>query len=190
MVVPPEPKGSSTASRLITQAAGGDRSASEQLMSLVYPEMRALAGAIMRGQRPGHTLQATALVHEVWMKLVGNMDRIEGRAHFFAVAATAMRQVLADHARSAGRQKRGGGARRITLHDIADGEHEIDLIDFHDCLERLATLNSRHARIVELRVLGTLTVDEIAEEMGVSRRTVQSDWRVARAWLWNALFIE
>lgn len=158
-------------------------------MSLVYDELRRMAGGLMaRGD--GRTLQPTALVHEAWMKLAGGLDAIENRRHFFATAALAMRSVLADHAKAQRRQKRGGGAARVTLFDVSDGASEMDLIALHECLERLASLNADHARIVELRVFGGLTIEECAAEMGVSARTVSNGWRVARAWLWRELFGE
>ena len=113
------------------------------------------------------------------------MHRFEGRSHFYAVAAKAMRQVLTDHARTKRRHKRGGDARRITLHDAAEASpaSDVDLVDLHDCLDRLETLNPRHARVVELRLLGAMTLAETADALGISQTTAHSDWNVARAWL-------
>jgi RNA polymerase sigma factor (TIGR02999 family) len=174
---------------LLSRIRGGDDGAARNLADMVYHELRGLAGAIMRS--PGSaSLNPTSLVHEAWLKMAGNLGGANDRAHFFAIAAQAMRQILADHARAAKRLKRGGGAARLTL----DGERveaapetSVDLVAFHDSLERLASLNERHAKVVELRVLGALTIEETAEALGVSPGTVKSDWSMARAWLLREL---
>jgi RNA polymerase sigma-70 factor (ECF subfamily) len=178
----------STVSTLLARARSGDDRAATDLMEIVYPEMRALAGAVMRDQRAGHTLQPTALVHEVWMKLVGNLSGVQDRAHFFAVAATSMRHVLADYAKARKREKRGGEAKRVTLFDVAaNADTTIDLVAFHDSLEKLEQLSPRQAKVVELRLFGSLTIDEIAAELDVSAGTVKTDWSMARAWLLREL---
>ncbi len=159
---------------------------SSDLLPKVYEELRAQAEAFLNGQRPGHTLQPTALVHEAYLRLVGNQAiRWEGRSHFVALAAKAMRHVLADHARSHRAAKRGGEWGRVTLSGIGTDGHDsaYDALDIDEALEKLAALNERHARIVELRFFGGLTVEEVAEVLGVSERTVRGEWRLCRAWL-------
>ncbi len=144
---------------------------------------------VFNGQSPAHTLQPTALVNEAWLKLAGGLGAVEDRHHFFALAAQAMRQILADHARARGRQKRGGDARRVTLSTgaLADHTEPFDLIVFHDALARLTELNDRHAKVVEMRVLGSLTIPEIADLLETSPATVKRDWNVARLWLLQEL---
>jgi RNA polymerase sigma factor (TIGR02999 family) len=180
--------------RLLGELRAGDEGAAERLLPLVYGELRSLADAVFNGQSKGHTLQPTALVHEAWLKLDGNLGGLEGRRHFFAVAAKAMRQVLADHARSRGRAKRGGGQHLVTLDEAVTpaakssaATPSVDLIALHDALEKLTQLNERHARVVELRLLGSMTIAETAQTLGVSDGTVKTDWTIARAWLWRAL---
>ncbi|GJM45575.1 MAG: extracytoplasmic sigma factor ECF [Gemmatimonadota bacterium] len=166
----------------------GDEPVESALLPLVYNELRGLARAVFSASPSGHTLQPTALVHEAWLKLVGNLDSVKGRRHFFAVAATAMRQVLADHAKAHRRAKRGGGVRAITLHEDVDrGTRVFDVVAFDDALSTLSELNARHARVVELRFLGSLTISETAAELGISETTVVSDWTMARAWLRSQL---
>jgi len=171
--------------RLLEDARGGNAGASDQLLPLIYDELHDVARGIFAGQRPGHTLQPTALVHEAWMKLAGNLDHVESRKHFFVLAAKAMRQVLADCARGKTRQKRGGTAAKVTLNAFVEptAQEETDLFALDDSLRRLAELNERHAKIVELRLFGALTVQEIADEIGFSRWTVEEDWAMAKAWL-------
>ncbi|MCB9866723.1 MAG: sigma-70 family RNA polymerase sigma factor [Phycisphaerales bacterium] len=171
---------------MLSRACAGDDAAVRALLPFVYEEMRALAGSFFRDQRAEHTLQPTALVHEAFIKLVGPADvQWKSRAHFFAVAAKAMRQVLTDHARRKGAEKRGGDLQRITLSGLATPAHEreFDLIAFNDALARLSTLDERQGQIVELRFLGGLTVDEVAEVTGLSVSTIEREWRMARAWL-------
>ena len=170
---------------LLGAIASGDNAAAGSLMPIVYDELRALAGAYFRGQRAGHTLEPTALVHEAFIRLTGNPDIAwESRGHFFAVASMAMRNVLADYARRVSAEKRGGGWSRVTLSSVAsDGSAEADPVELMDALEKLEEIDERQARIVELRFLAGLTVDEAADLLGVSPRTVQLDWRMARAWL-------
>ncbi|GAB4553609.1 MAG: sigma-70 family RNA polymerase sigma factor [Phycisphaerales bacterium] len=155
----------------------------------MHSELRALAGMVFADQDGPHLLQPTALVSEVWIKLAGKVDHVENKAHFFALAARAMRQVLADYARSAGRQKRGGNAMRISFSEerFVSDQPAFDLVDFNEALEDLARLNQRHAHIAEYRLLGAMSVDEIADVIGVHARTVKRDWRIARLWLQDRL---
>ncbi len=176
--------------QLLQSARVGKTEAGESLLELAYAELGELARVHFGPRRPGHTLQPTALVHEAWLKLAGHLGRIEDRQHFFAVASRAMRQVLADHARTRKRKKRGGDRPRVTLdQDLgADGASEgIELVDLDDTLSRLFRLNERHARVVELRIFGGLTVAEVADELHVSLSTVEKDWFMARAWLHTEL---
>lgn len=172
--------------RLLNKAGDGDESAVNRLMPLVYDELRALAESCLQSERPDHTLQATALVNEAYLRLV-KQEEVEwkNRSHFFAVAAQAIRRILVDHARTHGRAKRGGGRQRVKLdEDIAvREERELDLVALDEAMEKLAALNERQARIVELRFFGGLGLKEVAEFLGVSPRTVDGDWSMARAWL-------
>jgi len=168
-------------------ARSGDRAAlEERLYSRVYPELRALAASVLRSERPSQTLQPTELVHEAYMRLVaGDKVSWEGRAHFFGSAARAMRQILVDHARRRHADKRGGNWVRITLHpDIATSrEPDFEILALNDCLGRMEALDARMAQVVELRVFGGMTVREAACVLGVSERTVNGDWSVAKKWL-------
>jgi RNA polymerase sigma factor (TIGR02999 family) len=150
----------------------------------IYGELRALAASYFRG-RPGQTLQPTALVHEAYLRLArADAEQWKDRAHFMAVAATAMRQILLDAARRRLAQKRGGAGReRVTLSNLPAFEPTVDLVALDDLLAKLAALDERQARLVELRFFGGLTEDEAADALGVSLRTVQKDWRKAKAWL-------
>lgn len=163
----------------------------EQLFPLVYDELRRLARYHMGGDTPGHTLQPTALVNEAYLRLV-DQSRVDwrGRTHFIAYASKAMRNLLIDHARSRASAKRGGGSKRVTLMDGAVGDRELDreqLLSLNEALDRLAEHDERQARVVELRYFGGLKVDEVAEVLGVSRRTVEGYWTHARAWLLREL---
>ena len=172
---------------LLARADRGDERASARLMELVYAELRALAGSYARGQNAGHTLQPTALVHVAFLKLVDQpLESWESRAHFFAVAARAMRQVLTDHARARATRKRGGESwERITLDEeqLTERGGEVDLIALDEALSELERYDQRKHRVVELRFFGALTVEETARLLGVSTTTVESEWRAARAWL-------
>ena len=174
------------ATQLVTQLEQGDPSAAAELVPLVYSELRSLAAAILRQENRGHTLDPTALVHEAFLKLV-DQTRVQwkGRAHFFAVCAQAMRGILVDHARGKHRQKRGGGRVRLTLKpDLAlSPSRDEDVLALDEALEKLTRLDPRQARIVELRFFGGLNVSEVADVLGVSKRTVESDWTMVRAWL-------
>jgi RNA polymerase sigma factor (TIGR02999 family) len=176
---------------LLDRAAGGDESASEALVPLLYDELRALAGSFFRGRTPAHTLQPTALVHELYLKL----DRArpiewESRGHFLAVAARAMRQILANHAEARRAAKRGGNRARVTLSGV-DGtpapEVEGDLLDLDDAMRKLEALSPDQARVVELRFLAGGDEEEVARMLDVSPRTVRRRWRMARAFLRSEL---
>lgn len=175
--------------RLIEQARLGHEPAVEQLVPLVYAELRRIAARCLRGERPGQ-LQATELVHEAYMRLLKDEDlSFQNRAHFLGIAARSMRQILVEHARARDAEKRGGDRRRVTLQEgIAAGlPREVDLLALDEALERLASLHPDHARIVELRFFGGLTNEEAAAAMGVSPATVKRGWAVARAWLFREL---
>jgi len=181
-VQPPPPE---TLTQLLHDVRAGEEAAVDSLLALAYAELGRLARMHLPGERGGHVLQPTALVHEAWMKLAGHLDGVEDRRHFFAIASQAMRQVLTDHARSINCQKREGRAKRVTIDEsqVMGRLGEIDLIDLDDSLNRLATLNTRHARVVELRIFGGLTIAETAESLAISDSTVEKDWFAARAWL-------
>jgi RNA polymerase sigma factor (TIGR02999 family) len=176
--------------RLLEQARGGSAPAVEQLVPLVYGELRQIAERHIRRERPGQSLQATALVHEVYLRLLKDEDlSFQNRAHFLAIAARSMRQILVEHARARGAAKRGGGERRITLDDaVAPGQpRDVDLLALDEALERLAARDAQHARIVEMRFFGGLTNEETAAALGVSPATVKRAWTVSRAWLYREL---
>ena len=164
----------------------GDTSAFDQLVPLVHDELQRVARRYMARERPDHTLQATALVNEVYLRLI-ETDRVQwqNRAHFFAVAARMMRRILVDFARARLNDKRGGGVQRVTLDDaVAVAQTpSVDLVALDEALERLASIDSRQSQIVELRFFGGLTLDEAAEVLQVSRDTVKRDWRFAKLWL-------
>ncbi len=178
------------ATKLLVRLNQGEASAADLLLPLVYEELRALAGSFFRGQRADHTLQPTALVHEAFIRLIDQTKaHFNDRAHFFAVAATAMRQILTDHARRSGAQKRGGQWQKVGLSDVAPpaGESEVDVAALDEALATLARIDERQSRVVELRFFGGLTMEEIARVIGVSKATVELDWRAARAWLGTQL---
>ena len=175
---------------LLTRWSQGDDAALAELTPLVYGELRRLAHRHMGGERPDHTLQTTALVNEAYLRLAGQSNpRWQNRAHFFAVAARAMRQILVSYARSQRSQKRGGGGARIELDEsaILSPEQSKEIVDLHEALERLGTLDSRKARVVELKFFGGLNYDEIAEVLKIARRTARRDWEFARIWLYREL---
>jgi RNA polymerase sigma factor (TIGR02999 family) len=157
----------------------------EELVQEVYTKLRALAGSYFRGQPGQHTLQPTALVHEAFLKLAGtDPESWNDRGHFLAVAATAMRQILTDHARKRRADKRGGQRERVTLSGIAaNASSDVDLLALDEIMNKLAAVDERAARLVELRFFAGMTEDEAAVALGVSTRTVQKDWRRVKAWL-------
>lgn len=177
----------SDATRILEEINRGDASAVNRLLPLVYDELRAIAAAAMRRERVDHTLEPTALVHEAYVRLVdhGKSDW-RGRAHFFAVAAKTIRNVLIDHARRADADKRGGAWRRTMLSgELAggDGPRPVDLLDLDAALARLGELHPRQANVVELRFFGGLSIEETAHVLDAARSTVADDWMLARAWL-------
>ena len=172
---------------LLVRAGQGDRSAADALFPLVYEELRSLARRSLRSERPGgRTLEATALVHEAYIRMVGS-DSIDwkNRAHFFASAATAIRHILVDEARRDGRVKRGGRLERVSLEEVEPSvpKPATDFLALNEALERLAGIDPDKARVVELRFFGGLTEEEAAEVLGMSVRTAARHWRLARAWL-------
>ena len=172
--------------RILGRLSEGDAEAFDRLLPLVYEELRALAGNYMRQERGGHTLQATALTHECYLRLRGKAQvSWQNRAHFLAVAAQAMRRILVDHARGKRRKKRGGDLERTGLDQIAapGGGPDLDLLALDDALGKLAETEPRKCRVVELLYFGGLTGAEAAEVIGVTSRTVERDWQFARAWL-------
>jgi len=178
---------------LLTRAGGGDDAAAGDLLPLVYEELRRLAGAYLRQERAGHTLQPTALVHEAYLKLVDQTRvRWQDRTHFFAVAATSMRRILINHARDRNRDKRGGGAHRVPLEDLTQAAELSDaaLLDLDEALVKLAALDGRKARVVEFRFFAGLSVEQTAELLENSPATVKRDWEFARAWLLRELTSE
>jgi RNA polymerase sigma factor (TIGR02999 family) len=172
--------------RLLQELTAGRTGAIDDLLPLVYDELRRIAARHMRREGEAHTLQPTALVHEAYLKLVGQTRaQWDGRTHFLCVASSAMRRILVDHARGRLRHKRGAELQRVDLDDVLEHEasSDADLLDVHEALERLAALDERQARVVELRFFGGLTVDEAAAALGVSRRTIEGEWTHAKAWL-------
>lgn len=174
------------ATRALLDHTSGDHTAASRLLPLVYEKLRHLAARYMQGERNDHTLQPTALVHEAYLRLIDS-SRVDwnGKTHFFAVAATQMRRVLADHARAHGALKRGGGVRLSNLSEAfaAGPDDTLDTLALDEALERLARRSVRQCRVVELRYFAGLSVEETARFLDVSPGTVKGDWRVARAWL-------
>ena len=185
---------SSASAQRVTQLLArwnqGDAAALRELTPLIYEELRRLAHHQMGGQRPDHTLQTTALVNEAYLRLTSQTNPSwQSRAHFFAVAARAMRQILVNYAKSNQAQKRGGGAFKVELDEaaIVSPEQSKEIVDLHEALEKLATLDSRKAQVVELKYFGGLNYDEMAEVLKISAVTVRRDWEFARAWLHTEL---
>jgi RNA polymerase sigma factor (TIGR02999 family) len=175
--------------RLLDDWSGGDQSALDRLIPLVHAELRRIAGRQMGRERDGHTLQPTALVNEAYVRLAGNSDlRLQSRAHFFAVCAQVMRHVLIDHARAREREKRGGGALRVSLREASGHEdRDADLVALDEALGALEAVDPQKARVVELRYFAGLSVEEAAAVLGVSPTTVKREWRRARAFLHREL---
>lgn len=175
---------------LLSALTKGDPNAASKLMPLIYDELRRLAGSYMRREREDHTLQATALVHEAYLKLVEQRSvNWQNRAHFFGVAAQLMRRILVDHARGHLRQKRGGENQKVSLDEaLVFAETQADeLVAVDDSLKQLAKIDPRQARVVELRFFAGLNVDEAADVLGVSAKTIKREWSVAKAWLYADL---
>jgi RNA polymerase sigma factor (TIGR02999 family) len=176
--------------KLLLRWREGDRDALEQLMPLVYEELRRLARAYLRGERADHTLQSTALVHEAYLRLAGqNPPQWQNRAHFFAIAARVMRRILVDHARARAADKRGSGVCTLALDEALAPAQKInlDVIALDSALTQLAELDDQQSQIVELRFFAGLTIEDTSEALGISPATVKRDWLVARAWLFRAL---
>jgi RNA polymerase sigma factor (TIGR02999 family) len=176
--------------QLLMKWSQGDKSALDQLVPLVYPELRRLAKRHMNRENPGHTLQTSALINEAYLKLVDQQNvEWQNRAHFFAVAAQLMRHILVDHARTRNYAKRGGGAPKVPLDEAAalTEQRAAELIALDDALRDLATLDERRSQIIELRFFGGLSLDETAEVINISPSTVQREWRAAKAWLHHTM---
>jgi len=171
--------------RLLQASSGGDAAAAAELIPLVYTELRRLAASYMRKERPDHTLRPTALVHEAYLRLIGQEQDWEGRTHFLGVAAQQMRRILVDHARKHRAAKRAGGEGRVPFDDAlaVANQRPGDLLALDATLDQFAREFPRHARVVELRFFGGYTEDEIAAMLSVSPETVKRDWRFAKTWL-------
>ena len=172
--------------KLLQGWRGGDRAALDALVPVVYKELHRLAHCELRKERPDHTLQSTALVHEAYFRLVGQtLPQWESRTHFFAIAAQLMRQILVDYARRHRASKRGSGVCMLTLDDavVLPQRKDVDVVAIDDALNTLAEVDPRQSRIVELRFFAGLSLQEISEVMGIATATVQRDWTAARAWL-------
>lgn len=176
--------------QILQQWSAGDELAAQRLFPLIYDELRKRAQSYMIRERENHTLQPTALVNEAFLKLI-DQNRInwQNRAHFFGVASTLMRQILVDHARARSAEKRGEGTVSLSLNDVQVSieERAADLVALDEALEKLAEFDERKAKIVEMRFFGGLTEEEIAENLDISARTVQRDWKTARLWLYREL---
>lgn len=175
--------------RILNELTAGDSAAASRLFPLVYEELRGLAGSYLAAERPDHTLQATALVHEAFLRLVGQEEaRWESRAHFYRVAALAMRRVLVNHARDRGRLKRGGGAVRVSLDGAAEWQKAPEeLLALDEALDRLGELDERKVQVVQLRYFGGFTVEQVGRILDVSPAQVKRDWTTARAFLLREL---
>ena len=188
MTEPTSPSGRTVA--LLQRLELGDATAADELLPLVYQELHRLAGAYMRDERAGHTLQATALVHEAWVRMAGELEGgLESRSHFLGVAARAMRRVLIDHARRRDADKRGSGIAREDFERVLEVYRESapDLLGLDEALERLERMDPQLARIVELRFFGGAQNREVAAALGISLRSVERGWQTARAWLRSEL---
>ncbi len=181
---------SNQVTELLVRWRGGDKAALDALMPLVYSELRRIANRYLQGERSDHTLQSTALVHEAYVRMTNQqLPQWQNRAHFFAVAAQLMRQILVDHARTHRASKRGGDAYKLALED-AEEQHQpvdLDIVALDDALKTLAAMDSQQSRVVELKFFGGLSNEDTAEVLGVSTSTVKRDWTTARAWLFREL---
>ena len=176
----------SEVTQLLVAWSNGDQASLDKLMPLVYDELRRTARHYMSGQLPGHTLQTTALIHEAFLKLVGQREKHwQNRAHFLGVAAQAMRHILVDYARSQHCAKRGGAVQLVSLEEggVVQVERAAELVALDEALSRLAEIDPRKGRVVEMRYFGGLSVEETAEVLGISPDTVMRDWRLAKTWL-------
>jgi RNA polymerase sigma factor (TIGR02999 family) len=175
--------------QLLLDWSRGDQAALDRLMPIVYDELHRLAQYYMARERPGHTLQTTALIHEAYLRLVDQQVAWQNRAHFFSIAAQVMRRILVDHARAHHVAKRGGGQLKVTLDAAAEvaQEPDADLVALDEALQSLAAIDRRQSQIVELRFFGGLSIEETAEVLGVSHTTVEKEWSLARAWLLREL---
>ena len=176
--------------QLLVQSSAGDKAAMDELMPLVYDELRRLARVYLHRERPGHTLQSTALVHEVYLRLIDQRSvKWQNRAHFFAMASQMIRRILVDHARGQKAAKRGAGAVKLSLDDAIGlpGQQDLDLIALDDALTGLAAIDPDQGKIVELRFFGGLSIEETAAVLGVSPATVNREWSSARAWLFREM---
>ena len=183
---------SAKVTQLLMELSGGNRAAVDELIPLVYQELKRIAGGQLRNERPGHTLQATGLVHEAYMKLVDQRAvSWQNRAHFFGVAAQVMRRILLDYAKSKHRDKRGGKLHHTSLDEglVVSEDRTSDLVLIDAALTRLEQLDARQAKVVELRFFGGLSVEETAEAMGISTPTVKREWAMAKAWLYQELSV-
>lgn len=178
---------------LLQSAVAGDSRAADLLLPAVYEELRALAQSQLGRERAGHTLQATALVHEAYVHLVDqSRSNFRDRQHFIAVATTAMRRILVDHARGRGRVKRGGGIARVSLEAVAGivAAKDVDVVGLDDALAKLAAVDERKSKLVELRFFGGASIEEAADILGVSTATAKREWQVARAFLYREMTVE
>jgi RNA polymerase sigma factor (TIGR02999 family) len=176
--------------QLLIKWSNGDKAALDKLMPLIQEELRRLAHHYMSREHPGHTLQTTALVNEAYLRLVNRKDvQWQNRTHFFAIAATLMRSILVDHARSHAYAKRGGGAHKTELDEamVVSQERAAEVVALDDALKELATFDLKQSRIVELRFFGGLTIEETAEVLHLSPATIKREWSTAKAWLYHEL---
>jgi RNA polymerase sigma factor (TIGR02999 family) len=187
-------RGQPAVTELLVRAQSGDARATDELFPIVYDELRGLAQRFLSGESKAQTLQATALVHEAYMRLVGaNQPPWENRGHFFGAAARAIRRILTDHARERDAQKRGGGHKPVSLDEalvVCAGEPTVNMVNLDAALTKLAGIDEQKARIVELRFFGGLTVDQTAAALGISASSVARDWQFARVWLHRELAAE
>ena len=184
----PSPPGKVT--ELLLELSGGNRTVVDELIPFLYAELKRIASAQLRAERPEHTLQATALVHEAYLKLVDQRQvNWQNRAHFFGVAAQVMRRILMDYAKGRAREKRGGDVHKTSLDEalVVSYDRTYELLDIDEALGRLEALDRRQAQVVEMRFFGGLSVEETAEALGVSAPTVKREWAMARAWLHREL---
>ena len=180
----------SEVTRVLEAASGGDPQAANELLPLVYEELRKLAAQKMASESAGHTLQPTSLVHEAWLRLGGNpSQQWDGRGHFFAAAAEAMRRILIDRARRRSARRHGGGQERVDIEeaDIALPGDDDQVLAVHEALEKLATEDPRKAELVKLRYFVGMTIEEAAQVLGISEPTAKRDWTFARAWLFQEI---